>query len=183
MPPSTNEAPESGEVSQSQASPPRPANDTSRKTRSGRITKNAPQRQSDGRRSTRSRQIAQTCVETLPPDRRCDLSKADAIEEPGDNTLTAPARRRRQRKIYNKERESRRLAGQPPEFVILPGRGETPPFYRVSLRQPSNTRKTSSLGPRSGRLSKKSPVAKGAKPQGISKSKQDGTRRPKRSVK
>ncbi|KAH8742430.1 hypothetical protein F5883DRAFT_442354 [Diaporthe sp. PMI_573] len=182
-PSSTDEGAESEVVSQPRASPARPAKGTSRKTRSGRITKNAPQRQSDSRRGTRSRQSAPTSAEALPPDQGRGPSKPNALEELSDNTRTAPQRRRRQRKTYEKERASRRLAGQVPEFGMLPERGETRPVYKASLRQPSNICKTSSSGPRSGRLSKKPTVAKGAKPQGISKSKQDGAGHLKRSMK
>ena len=164
---------------QSQVSPPRQAKDISRRTRSGRIEKNATQRQS---RSTRTRQSMPTRAEALPPDRRRGLSKPDVLEELGDNTPTAPQRRRRRRKTYKKERASRRLAGQPPEFRVLPGQGEKPPLYEASLRRRSNSGKTSSSGPRGGKLPKKLTAGNGAKPQGISKSKQNGATRPRRPM-
>ncbi|RYP53068.1 hypothetical protein DL768_001845 [Monosporascus sp. mg162] len=91
------------------------AEDACRKTRGGRITKNAPQRQSGSRRGTRSRQSAPTRAEALPPARRRSPSTPEVLEELGDDTLTAPQHCRRQRKTYRKERASRRLAGELPE--------------------------------------------------------------------
>ncbi|KAF2254383.1 hypothetical protein BU26DRAFT_537213 [Trematosphaeria pertusa] len=87
---------------QSPATVPQPAKDTSRKTRGGRITKNAP-----------------TNAESAPLDRR------------RDNTRTAPQRRNRQRKTYKKERASRRLAKMEPEYEMLGG-GETRPEIIVT---------------------------------------------------
>ncbi|KAH9905209.1 hypothetical protein F4778DRAFT_697777 [Xylariomycetidae sp. FL2044] len=98
------------------ATAPRSAQDTSRKTRSGRIAKNAPTR-----------------AEALAPDRRRDLSGLDMLEESGDSAQTAPQHRKRQRKTYQRERASRRLAGQLPEYGMLLGRGEAPPLYEASL--------------------------------------------------
>ncbi|KAK3692871.1 hypothetical protein B0T22DRAFT_436099 [Podospora appendiculata] len=91
-----------------------------------------------------------------PPTRRRP-SGPDVLEALGDNTRIVPPHRR-QRKRYEKERASRRLAKQPPEFA------------------PSSTVKASRPDPRSKRLSKK-PTAiavKGAKPQGITKSRHAG---------
>ncbi|KAH8889935.1 hypothetical protein GQ53DRAFT_651494 [Thozetella sp. PMI_491] len=143
------------------ATAPRPAKDTSHKTRSGRISKQAP-----------------THEKASPSDRRCRAPERDMPEGLRDNTRTAPQRQRRQRKTYEKERSSRRQAGKAPEYGMLGG-GET----RPSIRQPSNTRRTSSSGPRSGRLSKKPTAARNVKPQGIVKSRQTGPGRPKRPAK
>jgi len=78
------------------ASSSRPANDASRKTRSGRVTKNA---------STR----VGSCRGTRP--------RPDVLEEPEDITRSAPQRDERQHEEYEtEERASRRLAGQIPEF-------------------------------------------------------------------
>ena len=170
---------ESGVALQSQTSPNRPAKDTSRTTRGGRIKKNVLQRQSGSRRGTQSRQSAPTHAEVLPSDRRRSPSRHEVFKKFYDDTRTAPRRRRRQPTTYEKERASRRLAGQSPEFGMLQGRGEPPPSFEASLRQPSNAGKTSSPGPRSGRLSKKPTAVNGAKPQGISKSKQGRTSRPR----
>ncbi len=176
---------ESGELLQSQAPSPRQAKSTPRKTRGGGVKKKAGQKQSGGR-ATRSRQPAPThAAAALPPIRSRGRSKPDVPEvKLGDNTLAAPQDKKKQRKTYGKERSSRRLAGQLPEFGMLPARGEAPPLYKASLRQASNKLKASSSGPRSARLSKKpaaaAAAAKGAKPQGISKSKQDGPGRTKR---
>lgn len=91
-----------------QASLPRPAKDTSRKTRSGRITKNAAQ----SRRGTRFRYSEPTrAEEALPPHRRRGPSKPDVLGDIGHNTRIAPQPRKRQRNTYKKERASRRLAG------------------------------------------------------------------------
>lgn len=155
-----------------QASLPRPAKDTSRKTRSGRIAKNAAQT----RRGNRFRHSEPTRAEALPLHRRRGPSKPDVLGDIGHNTRTAPQPRKRQRKTYEKERASRRLAGDLPEFAGLPVRGEAPPLYEPSLQQASDADKTSSSVPRSSRLSKKPTVIKGAKPQGISKSRQDEAR-------
>ncbi|KAH6630540.1 hypothetical protein B0J18DRAFT_488317 [Chaetomium sp. MPI-SDFR-AT-0129] len=87
--------------------------------------------------------------------------------------------RSRQRRTYRKERESRRLAGQLPEFGLL---GETESLHDSSSRSLNiNMRKTSSPGVRTRQLSKKS-TAKGAKPQGISKNRQGGTDPSKRPM-
>lgn len=155
-----------------QASLPRPAKDTSRKTRSGRIAKNAAQ----SRRGTRFRHSEPTRAEALPLHRRRGPSKPDVLGDIGHNTRTAPQPRKRQRKTYKKERASRRLAGDLPEFAGLPVRSEAPPLYEPSLQQAPDADKTSSSVPRSSRLSKKPTVIKGAKSQGISKFKQDEAR-------
>ncbi|KAK3333956.1 hypothetical protein B0T19DRAFT_419645 [Cercophora scortea] len=71
-------------------------------------------------------------------------------------------------------RKSRRLAGLEPEVV------PSPPHETTSPRLPSNTRKTNSSRPRSGKLPKTRAADKGVKPQGISKSSQAGRSRGKR---
>ncbi|KAH8746081.1 hypothetical protein F5883DRAFT_585880 [Diaporthe sp. PMI_573] len=162
-----------GVAPQAQASPLRLAKDTP--ARDSRATKNAPQRHS--LRAARSRRSAPTPAEAPPPNRRRRPSKPHASEELSDKTQVIPQGHRRQRRTYQKERESRRLAGQLPEFGLL---GETQSLYDASL-QLSNARKTSSPGVRNGRQSKK-PTVKGAKPQGVSKYGQGGTGRSKRSV-
>ena len=147
--------------------PQRPIKDISRKTRSGRIAKNTVQRQSVARGDARTRQSAPTHAEA--PIRNC-LPKRfkeapDTQDEPLDST-TQPQHqpRRRRRKAYEKERESRRLRGQSPEFGML-----------------REQRKPSSSGSRSSGLSRKPKLVKGAKPQGISKSRKAD--RPKRPAK
>lgn len=126
-----------------EASPPRPPKDT--RARGSRATKNAPQRRSY--RTAPSRRSAPTTAAALPPDRRRRPSKPDASEELSDKTQVVPQAHRRQRRTHHKERESRRLRKQLPEFGLL---GETQSFHNASLA-------------RNGRLSKK-PAAKGAKP-------------------
>lgn len=164
---------EGGLPPQAQASPPRPAKDT--RARGSRATKNAPQRRSP--RPARSRRSAPTTAEALPPDRRPRPSKSTATEELSNKAQVIPQGHRRQRRVYQKERESRRLAGQLPEFGLL---GETQSLYDASL-QLSKTRKRSSTGARNNQLPTK-PTAKGAKPQGISKHGRVETSRSKKSV-
>ncbi|KAI1755782.1 hypothetical protein F4782DRAFT_550895 [Xylaria castorea] len=78
-------------------------------------------------------------------------------------TRTRPQRRKRQRKTYEKERTSRRLAGQSPEFGLLPKRGDEPQPYEASSRRAATIDKTNSSGLRSGRVSKKPAAAKSTK--------------------
>ncbi|KAI0862852.1 hypothetical protein F4860DRAFT_512450 [Xylaria cubensis] len=78
------------------------------------------------------------------------------VEEPEDRAMPAPPqRRKRQRKTYEKERTSRRLAGQLPEFGLLPEQGEEPQPYKAPTRRAATTNKTDCLRPRSERISKK----------------------------
>ncbi|KAI1125764.1 hypothetical protein F5Y10DRAFT_294346 [Nemania abortiva] len=87
---------------------------------------------------------------------------------------TVPQHRRKQRKTYEKTRSSRRIAGQLPEFGLLPRRGEEPLPYEAPAQVPSNARVAS-------RLSKKPKVISEVKPRGISKSTQAKAARPRRS--
>ncbi|KAK0703515.1 hypothetical protein B0T26DRAFT_744314 [Lasiosphaeria miniovina] len=112
-----------------------------------------------------------------PSDRRRRPPERDMPEKLRDNTRTPPQHQRRQCKTYKKERSSRRQAGEAPGYGMLGG--ET----RTSLRQLLNTRRTSSSGPSSGRLSKKPTAAGNVKLQGIVKSRQTGTGYPKRPAK
>jgi hypothetical protein len=108
-----------------------------------------------------------------------DRSKPDnsAAEVP-------PTPRKRQAKVYKKERESRRLAGNSPEFGMLPKRGEPAPPHKPLSRYPSNTHKPNPSSPCSHASSKKKSMAvKGATPRGISKSKREETTCSKRSKK
>ncbi|KAI1080580.1 hypothetical protein F5B20DRAFT_589304 [Whalleya microplaca] len=160
-----NERPRSREATgasdEKQGESSRPANLTSRKTRSGRVTKKAPQRQSGGLRSTGPRQSTPVRPEALPSNR--------------DNAQPVPQGRPRQHKTYEKQRASRRLAGQLPEYGMLPERGEAPPLYKSSLRQMSNARKANTLGPRSSGPPKKPTETKGVKDS----TKRKGAGRPK----
>jgi hypothetical protein len=179
--PGTADAPASKSASQPRASPPRQTKDTSRKTRGGRITKNTAQSQSVVSRGARSGLSAPTSAKVPTSNRELNRSKRapDVLEELGDNATRAPLQpRRRQRKAYKKERASRRLAGELPEFGMLPGRGEALPHYETSLQQPLDTRKTSRSGTRRSALST-GPTVKGAKPQGVSRSRQAKTNHPK----
>ena len=150
------------------ASSSRPANDASRKTRGGRVIKNASRRRVGNRRGTR-----------LQP---------DALAEPDDKTRSAPQRGKEQRKESGTEgRASRRLAKLLPEFGMLAIQdGASLPH--ASLPPPSDAGKVNSPATRGGRVSKrpttvrdtKRSIVRGAKPQGISKPSKAGTGRPRR---
>ncbi|TRX98420.1 hypothetical protein FHL15_000494 [Xylaria flabelliformis] len=86
------------------------------------------------------------------------------VEEPEDEAMPAPPqRRKRQRKTYEKERTSRRLAGQLPEFGLLPEQGEEPQPYKAPTRRAATTNKMDCLRPRSERISKKPAPTKSTK--------------------
>jgi len=93
--------PASERVSQPRASSPRPPKDTSRRTRTGRITKNAAQSQSVANRGTRSRsrRAAPTPAEvsmSSPQSKRVRL----APDHPDDNTTQVlPKTRKTQSKV------------------------------------------------------------------------------------
>ena len=173
---------ESAGVSQTRASLPRPqepAKDISRKTRGRGTTKNTARFESVANCGTQSQQAASTLAEASKPDRRTERPRR-ASDEPNDSTPQGLRRpRKRQPKVYKKERESRRLAGYLPEFGMLPQRGET----AAPSEPPSNTRKPTPAGPRRRAPPKKSIGVKGAKPQGIPKSGREKTSRSKRSKK
>ncbi|KAI0447228.1 hypothetical protein F4803DRAFT_575418 [Xylaria telfairii] len=106
----------------------------------------------------------------------------EVVEEREDRTTrTPPQRRRRQRKTYEKERKSRRLAGQVPEFGLLPERGEEPQPYEASSRRAATRSKKNGSDPHSGRVSKKPAVAKSTKSRAISEPPTAGASRPRRS--
>ncbi|KAI0487345.1 hypothetical protein F4859DRAFT_252170 [Xylaria cf. heliscus] len=110
------------------------------------------------------------------------LTAPIVIEEPEDGvTRTPPQRRKRQRKTYEKERTSRRLAGKSPEFGLLPKRGEEPrPYEAPSRRVATDIGKMNSSVTRSGRISKKPAATKSAKSRADSKPAEEGTSRQKR---
>ena len=126
-----------------------------------------------GRATKRRRYSGQTSIAeplSIQPERSKPEGSAAQVLKP----------RKRQAKVYQKERESRRIAGYPPQFGMLPKRGEP---YTPPSRYPSNTRKPNPSSPRSHASSKKKSIAvKGATPQGISKSRRE-TKRSKRSKK
>ncbi|KAI1133790.1 hypothetical protein F5Y10DRAFT_228559 [Nemania abortiva] len=178
-PPSVEEDSRSGVLPPLRASP-RQAKD---RIRNGRVTKNAPQKKGSHGKSAVRRKSARIHGEAQPPSRGSHSSQPNIPEDP-DLDPNAQAKLELQhgkkpRKTYTKERASRRLAGQPPEFAMLPGRGEmkTQALYEGSPQQHSNTRRT-------GRNTSKKPVAvQSAKPQGISMSRKPGRGRPKSSAK
>ncbi|KAL8941496.1 MAG: hypothetical protein Q9211_001801 [Gyalolechia sp. 1 TL-2023] len=169
--PGTADAPASKSTSQA-----RQKKVASRKTRGSRIMKNATPNRRDGRKNVRSRRPAPIPAEASIPDHQPErfeegpTSLGELINSP------TPVQRRIQHKTYQKERASRRLAGQPPEFGMLLGRGEAPSQYQTSWKQPSGTRSTSRLGTRA--LST-GPTVKGTEPQRVSKSRKAKTKRPK----
>lgn len=151
---------ETAEAPRPRASP-RPTKATSRKTRGGRITKNAAQSKDSTCRGSRSRQPAPISAPAPAPGRgRIQPRRAPVVpDEPGVGTARAQPQ--------HGVRRSRRLAGKLPEFDMLPGRGG-----RGTLQQPSDTG-----------LSKKAAVVEGGRPRGISKPRPDGAGRSRRLTK
>ncbi|CAJ2508216.1 Uu.00g094020.m01.CDS01 [Anthostomella pinea] len=104
----------------------------------------SPRRTKSPLRQTRGGRIVKEAhTQALPPDRGRGPSNLDS------NIRTEPQPRNRQRKTYKKERASRRLAGQLPEYGMLLGRGEAEPLYKVD------------------KLSKRPAAVRSAKPGGV----------------
>ncbi|KAI1744570.1 hypothetical protein F4680DRAFT_468501 [Xylaria scruposa] len=81
------------------------------------------------------------------------------VDELEDRATPAPPqRRKRQRKTYEKERTSRRLAGQLPEFGLLPEQGEEPQPYKAPSRPAATTNKVDCLRPRKDKMISKKPA-------------------------
>ncbi|KAJ8132746.1 hypothetical protein O1611_g876 [Lasiodiplodia mahajangana] len=120
---------------------------------------------------------------TLHPTKRRKSSarQANGICTEGSPTAAAPQHRRKQRKTYEKVRSSRRIAGQPPEFGLLPERGDEPQPYEDLTQHVSPYISTmSNPSPRSRRRPNKPTEVKGAKPRGIPKPVQERAGRPRR---
>ncbi|KAI1178859.1 hypothetical protein F4777DRAFT_535915 [Nemania sp. FL0916] len=150
-PASTEQDTESRRKPQSRVSRSRAAKGTSHRTRSGRIVKNTSPTQDRGR--TRLRRLAPTDIELSPPNQEPVPAQPSTAMEPEDSSRQAAIRRRRgQRKTYVKQRASRRLAGQPPEFGGLRKRGETP-LRNAPSPQPSHPRRRGRPSRRGGRSS------------------------------
>ncbi|KAI0458448.1 hypothetical protein F5B21DRAFT_431729 [Xylaria acuta] len=136
---------------------------------------------------TRDAIVRQPRVSDPTSDREAGQSSAapvvvDGIEDRARQM--PPQRRRRQRKTYEKERTSRRLAGQSPEFGLLPERGEEPRPYEPSSRRAATIGRTNISGPRSGRISKKPAAVKSTRSRATPKPTEGGAsrqRRPKRN--
>ncbi|RYC62084.1 hypothetical protein CHU98_g4136 [Xylaria longipes] len=97
------------------------------------------------------------------------------IEELEDRaTRTPPQRRKRQRKVYEKERTSRRLAGQSPEFGLLPERGKELRPYEAPLRRAATRGMT-------GVISKKPAAVRSTRSREIPKHTEGGESRQRRS--
>ncbi|KJZ69992.1 hypothetical protein HIM_10619 [Hirsutella minnesotensis 3608] len=168
----SNHGPSATASRQLEASPPRRTKDTSRKVLGRRITKLAAQNQSDTRRCTRSRQPTPSAKTPTTSQRSAKYKRGPKVlDEPGLGTVQAQRIPRR----------SRRLAGQLPEFSTL--LSDPPPRYETLQSSHLETHKTSSSDPRRGRLTRRPMTAKIAKPQGISKSRQDGAAGLKRRIK
>lgn len=152
--------------------PPQPAHDAGRKTRSGRVTKKSAQRLTDARSPRSESARAGASPSPGPRPRRLD---------PESNTGVGSAvqPRKAQRKVYQKERASRRLAGQLPEFGMLPDRGEPAPLVEVPPQDSPRTGTTRKPAPRGKKMSQ-AQVGTGAKPRGISKSRPRSLRGGKR---
>lgn len=145
-----------------QTPPPQPAHDAGRKTRSGRVTKQSAQRRTDARSPRSESARAGTSPSVGPRPRRLDPESNTGV-----GSVVQP--RKGQRKVYQKERASRRLAGQLPEFGMLPGRGEPAPLVEAPLQASPRTATTRKSAPR-GKKMPQAQAESGAKPRGVSKS-------------
>ncbi|KAK2594580.1 hypothetical protein QQS21_007710 [Conoideocrella luteorostrata] len=111
-------------------------------------------------------------AKVLPQNRRRRSSETDGPEGLGENRLTAPqTRRKRQRRVFTKERTSRRLAKMEPEYEML----------ESNTRLSSNSRRVNPSGRQSDRPSKMPKVVWSEKPRGIVKTVRAGTRHSERS--
>ncbi|KIM93092.1 hypothetical protein OIDMADRAFT_36026 [Oidiodendron maius Zn] len=197
----TNRLPETAGVAKPRTSTPRQTKGISHKTRGGRITKNIAQSQIAANRGNQSRRVTPTPLKAPIPDRQANQLRR-APDESDGNTAQVPPKthkrkpkahkerasdtnnkilqpkhhNRRQRKAYRKERASRRLAHEPPQFGMFAEQNEILPLREPQSRNRSNASKPNSLGPRNCAPSK-SIKTKGAKHQGISKSGRKKTNR------
>ncbi|KAH6722615.1 hypothetical protein BKA61DRAFT_179236 [Leptodontidium sp. MPI-SDFR-AT-0119] len=112
------------------------------------------------------------------------LSSQPDRPEPKNSATQVPKLRKPQAKVHTKERESRRIAGLPPQFGMLSKRGAPASPYVPPSRQLSNTRKRNSSSSPSQASFKKSRAVRDSKPQGrVTKSRREGTNRSVRSKK
>ncbi|KAI1196651.1 hypothetical protein F5X97DRAFT_344429 [Nemania serpens] len=179
-PPSAEADSKSGELSSSRASS-RQANSTPRGVRSGRVVKNTPKKQGNGRKLAACQRSVPTQAEVQPPRRGRDSPQPIKFKKPDTNTQAAIGSQSNgnTRKTYVKERASRRIAGQPTEFDMLPepDKIKAQPIYKDPPQQPSNRRKTTRDA------SKKATAAQGGKPADISASRRSGRGHPGRPAK
>lgn len=159
--PSPARSPVSRSAAQKTPSP-QPAHDTGRKTRSGRVSKQSAQRRTDARSPRSESARAGASPPSGPGPRRLDPESNTGV-----GSTVQP--RKGQRKVYQKERASRRLAGQLPEFGMLPGRGEPAPLVEAPLQASPRTATTRKSAPR-GKKMPQAQAESGAKPRGVSKS-------------
>lgn len=141
---------------------PQPAHDAGRKTRSGRVTKKSAQSRTDARSPRSGTAQAGASPPSGPRPRR-----RDPEINTGAGSVVQPCKG--QRKVYQKERASRRLAGQLPEFGMLPDRGEPAPLVEAPPRDSPRTGTTRKPAPRGKKLSQ-AQAERGGKPRGVSKS-------------
>lgn len=97
------------------------------------------------------------------------------------STTAPPQSRRKRQKEYEKTRSSRRIAGQLPEFGLLPNRGDAPLPYEGLTQVAPQPSKTSGPDLRSRRRPDRPMTTKSAKPRGISKPVQEKASCSKRS--
>jgi hypothetical protein len=126
----------------------------------GQLKRNCHDTTDEERVPKRSRHCGLNTAEPEPLSIQSDRSKPD------NSAAQVPKPRKKQAKVYKKERESRRIAGHSPQFGMLPKRGAPAPPYEPPSRYPSNTRKPNPSSPPSHASSKKK---SSTKPQGISK--------------
>ncbi|KUJ06167.1 uncharacterized protein LY89DRAFT_790713 [Mollisia scopiformis] len=135
--------------------PQKPTKEASHKIRRGRTVG-----------SNRSKRPASTLAETL-----LEADNATNVKFP-----QSKHHKTKQRNVSTAERASRRLAAKPVEYGIFANPSAAPPVPKSLQRNPS-TRKRNSADPRNHASSKKSISVEAAKPQEISKSEREETRR------
>lgn len=136
----------------------------------GRLKRNYHNSTDEGRTPKRPRYSGQKTSTTAEPTSIGEPLFTQSDRSGPDNSVAqvSPKPRKRQPKVYKKERESRRIAGRLPQFGMLPKQGEpAPPYvppsqYRLNARRPN----FSSLRSHASSM-KKSTAVKRAKPQQI----------------
>jgi hypothetical protein len=159
----------------------KPMNRIAHKTRGGRVMKSIAKRTVVG--GVRSPRVVLTLGDAPIPGHPLKLRGAAGVIDELDELVAQipqrPCKRQRQSKVYKKSvRTSRRLAGEPSEFGMLPYQRVVPPLDEPPLRYPSNGCQMN-LSPSSNRSSSNNKLmpVKGARPQGIVKPRHQGPNR------
>jgi hypothetical protein len=171
LPPATTASARSESIdSQSRVSfrPQKPTKGTSHKIRRCRAVKSTARDRTVGS-SNRPKRPAPTLAEALVDEERASNTANVKLPQSKHHKI-------KQQKVSTAERASRRLANKPVEQGIFANPSTARPVPKALQRNPS-TRKRNSADPRNHASSKKSISVEAAKPQGISKSGREGTRR------